>query len=130
MRQRDQPLLHIAVVAKEEDLSAFCPVDMGLQVNTLVNEQGRAVSALTTAQRDLSTLNYTCVCFKNTLPAKTHMTWNWVNQAEAATEHGVISISRKTFSTWLSDRVRNIVKKNRLKVSVSTPWLTWETRMG
>ncbi|CAK4033846.1 Hypothetical predicted protein [Lecanosticta acicola] len=113
MKQRGQPLLHVAVVSHEPDESQFRATDMAVEACQLIDERtGHPLTGLTKDQQNLSTLNYLCMSNNNKIPQVQRPGWNWMNQAESHQFDGVISFQRNTFASYLRNKLQDQVKKN------------------
>ena len=101
MQTNGQPIVNMALIARDPDPSAFRPTDMSIHVCPLVNTNGESNASPSSSERQATTLNYLCSAFGDKLPSPASFDWNWVESAQINQCDGVIAINRDSFLHWL-----------------------------
>ncbi|KAI1150038.1 hypothetical protein F4825DRAFT_30417 [Nemania diffusa] len=122
LQKEGRPLLGCAVVPQTEMGATMTLTDMDLLTCPFLDGAGQPIAHPTKEHRDLSTLCYLCAADGAKLPPLTRFAWNWVEPNEISDHHGVISINRKTLTTYFKNKldpyVRTVCFKPEVKLTI------------
>ncbi|KAL8961947.1 MAG: hypothetical protein Q9193_001576 [Seirophora villosa] len=107
------PVLNYTIV-KHDNPATLIPTDLNMEVQPFLDPYGKAYAAPNKDQANMATLSYLCSCYGKRLPPAVPFTWNWVSAEEAQQYHGVVSINRNTFATYLKSQLSTSIPKNCL----------------
>ncbi|KAL9060664.1 MAG: hypothetical protein Q9206_000928 [Seirophora lacunosa] len=107
------PVLNYTIV-KHDNPATLIPTDLNMAVQPFLDPYGKAYAAPNKEQANMATLSYLCSCYGKRLPPAVPFTWNWVSAQEAQQYHGVVSINRNTFATYLKGQLSTSIPKNCL----------------
>lgn len=82
------------------------PTDLNFMVSPYLDEKGIA-----TKDYEMYTLNWLVMTNENKMPAPVQFEWNWIKEDDISNYHGVMSIKKGTFASFLKNKLSPALKK-------------------
>jgi hypothetical protein len=123
MRVDGEPLLG-AVISRRDggDRSTIPITGLNFGVCPYLDANGSPIEQPTDAQRRLTTLCTLGATDNHVLPPPHPFGWNWVDLGKESDYHGVISISREKFVSYLNSELQTYVQSNCYQPKVVLTW--------
>jgi hypothetical protein len=102
----------------QQKTPSIIPTEFSFQVSPYLDFSGKALPD----KRGLYTLNYLVMSENRSLPAPVQFEWNWIDETEKQNSHGVMSVKREVFATFLKKILSPALSKISLK-----PWVKVES---
>ncbi|PQE14198.1 gamma-glutamyltranspeptidase periplasmic precursor protein [Rutstroemia sp. NJR-2017a BVV2] len=113
------PLVSVNAVAQPTDGSILHMTAMERVVSPLKDKSGNRITYPTSAQEEVTTLNYLCAVDNNPVPRISSFDWNWVTPEQINDMSGVIAINRNVLVKYLVDKIIPVAKSSCYTPSIS-----------
>jgi hypothetical protein len=120
LQSEGKPVLGCAVVDQPQtDTATMKLTDLNIEVSPFTGVDGHALANPTDKQLELTTLDYLCMSGKYRLPPAVPFGWNWVDEPEETSYHGVVAINRVPFVDMIYEQMFPSVQANCYQPSVT-----------